>query len=64
MKNNKKFEGKLHIPPMPTNKTFDLIQESFCSFSNGCVEDCNECLFELNNIEEFKSWFNEKFKTD
>lgn len=51
-----KREIKLHIPKF---KEYEMpgLQNEFCNRSNGCVDDCSTCLFDMQKLPEFITWF-------
>jgi len=40
------------------------IQNSFCENSIECPENCCDCLFSCDNIDQFKQWYKKNFDND
>lgn len=57
-----KFNG-LHVPDT-SEADMEEVQEAFCNTSLTCADHCDDCLFYMQNLNEFKTWFNSHLKED
>ena len=60
--NNEKYNG-FHVPDTREVNMKD-VQVVYCSTSTGCIDNCNQCLFDAGNLSEFEKYFNSNLKND